>query len=134
MTIATNKTLASLFAEAKSHEHSLGRAVNTAHPVEREVFGELLTETRDMVYHLEHALELRNMHPEQIDFKRRTDTITPHKLIAEREAIRDTLGQALSEYTTKSSVREVLKTQYSRLSGDGQDKLEILCAAILSDQ
>lgn len=134
MTIATNRSLAELYAQAKRHEYSLSRAVNTAHPVEREVFGELHQEARARVRNLEKALEQRNMTPEEIGYRQSTGTITPHKLIAERESISKFLGQTLSEYTTKSSVRRILEREHRRLSGDGQAKLEILTAALVSDQ
>ena len=134
MTVATNETLESVYGQVKRHEKSLAKVEHSGHRVERDVFGDLLAETRAVSHGLETVLKERQMDPEQIDVPDAPSTITPHSLINEINEIRESYGEAIAEFTTESSVKKALEAQHNRFSGGAQDKLEILCAAIVSDQ
>lgn len=134
MTVAQNQSLEHVYGLVKRHEANLVLVNHSGHRVERDIFGDLLADTRQMGHELEGALEARNIQTDEIRIPDNTSAVTPRSLIEDRQEIKKAYGAALSEYTTESSVRDCLEQHHRRLNGAGQEKLEILCAAILSDQ
>lgn len=134
MTVVKSETLKEVYGLVKRHEADLAQVTHTGHRVERDIFGDLLADTRQMRHELAGALEARRMDLNEIDIPDGPSVITPRTLIDDRKAIKTAYGKALSEYTTQSDVRACLEAHHSQMSGAGQEKLEILCAAILSDQ
>ena len=134
MTVARTATLEDAFARLKQHENALARVQHSIHRVERDIFGELLAETRNMSCELQRALEERKIAVEQITIPETTGAITPHSLTTQRQGVREALSGAILEYQAPSAVRDVLESVLQRLSGGATDKLDILCSAVLSDQ
>lgn len=134
MTVAGNEVLEDAFGLVKQHENALAKVQHSNHRVERDIFGELLADTRNMSCELQRALEARNISVDEIVIPENSGVITPHSLIGQRNRMRSAFAEAISEYSSESSVRTRLETQYSALAGGGQEKLDILCSAILSDQ
>jgi len=134
MTVATNQALETIYGEVKRHEACLAKVERSAFRVERDIFGSLLAESRAIGHDLENVMIERNMSPDQIDIPSANQTVTPHSLIDQRNKIRDSYAAAIADFTTQSSVRDCLESHLTRFSGSGQDKLEILCAAVVSDQ
>lgn len=134
MTVATDDRLEDVFSLLKTHEKSLESVAWSGHRVESDIFCELLSEVRAMALELEAVLKERRITVDQIKVAQPDKPITPGGLIAQREAFRKAYEKAISEYTTHSDVRNVLETHLSRLTGAGQEKLEILSAAVISGQ
>ncbi|MAK59870.1 MAG: hypothetical protein CMK09_02715 [Ponticaulis sp.] len=134
MTVAPNSSLERVYGLVKQHEADLAKVQHSGHRVERDVFGDLLADTRAMSHDLEKALESRQIASSDVDIPVTNGTITPHLLIGERVGMKSAYAAAISEFTTKSDVLDCLERHHSLLDGRGQQKLEILCAAILSDQ
>ena len=134
MTVVSNAILETVYSKAKTHEASLAKVVNSGHRVERDVFGQLLGDVREMAQTLEGVLEERRVNPDAVEGNPAPDTITPRTLIDQRNDLKSDLREAISQFTTESSVRARLEQQYAELAGGGQGKLEILSAAVVSDQ
>ena len=134
MTVARTASLEEAFGLLKQHENAIAHVQNSIHRVERDIFGELHAETRNMSCALESALEERKIDVAGITIPENIGAITPHSLITQRDKVKDAIGKTISEYTTQSSVRECLETIHYRLSGGATEKLDILCSAVLSDQ
>lgn len=134
MTVVNNEALEQVYGLVKRHEADLAQVTHSGHRVERDIFGDLLADTRQMSHELEGALEARRIDVSDISIPEAPSVITPRSLIDDRQEIKKAYGKALSDYTTQSEVRDCLEAHHRRMNGAGQEKLEILCAAILSDQ
>lgn len=134
MTVARTASLEEAFGLLKQHENAIALVQNSIHRVERDIFGELHAETRNLSCALESALEERKINVSGITIPENTGVITPHSLIKQRDKVKAAVGKAIDEYTTQSSVRECLETIHYRLANGAVDKLDILCSAVLSDQ
>ena len=134
MTVATNDSLERVYGLVKRHEADLAAVNHSGHWIERDVFGDLLADTRQMGHQLEDALEARRIDLGEIEMPEQHSVVTPKSLIEDRKVIKEAYASALSEFTTQSDVRSCLKLHHNRMTGAGQEKLEILCAAIVGDQ
>ena len=134
MTNAANQTLESLYQLVKQHEKCLSQVAHSTHLVERDIFGELLADTRVLSHELSGSLDARGLDVETITIPVFQNRITPPVLIEQRRRIRKAYSAAIAALPAHSPVRTSLENQFSRLDGGAQEKLDILCAAIVSDQ
>lgn len=134
MTVATLDRVEVVYSLLKQHEKSLACVAWSGHRVESDIFCELLAETRAMALELEVVLEGLGSQTADISVPGIAGAVTPRVLSDQRRAFRDAYQKAVSQYPAKSSVRNVLETHLTRLSGAGQEKLEILCAAVIGGQ
>lgn len=134
MTLAPDGSLEHVYGLVKRHEADLAKVQHSGHWVERDVFGDLLTDTRALSHDLEHALEVQDIASGDVSIPVTHGRITPHLLIGERKEIRSAIASAIEEFSPSSEVRDCLERHHTRLDGRGQQKLEVLCAAIVSDQ
>ena len=96
MTVAGNEVLEDAFGLVKQHENALAKVQHSNHRVERDIFGELLADTRNMSCELQRALEARNISVDEIVIPENSGVITPHSLIGQRNRMRSAFAEAIS--------------------------------------
>lgn len=133
MTVNTQTALEQAYGLVKQHEASLASVAQSAYRVERDIFGDLLSDTRNMAYELEAMLSEKGIVLTGIRIPTRPGLVTPRVLSDQRTAIEKAYAIAISETPVGAPSQVCLQAQYDRFIKSGQ-KLEVLCAAVVSDQ
>lgn len=134
MSVATIDPLEEVYGLLKQHEISLAQVARSGFRVESDTFCDLLFDTRSMALEIEEVLARDKTLPNQINIPAMPSIVTPSILIAQRKAFRSAYDRAVSDQPADSEARKILEDQMARLNGTGQEKLEILSAAIVGEQ
>lgn len=134
MTVATTECLEHLYGMLKQHERTLARVACSGFRIESDIFGELLFSTRAMALELEELLTRDRISPSSIRVPETPERITPRVLRDQRQAFCPAYQRAVEELAGDASVVTVLKRQQLSLNGEGRERLDVLCAAVVGGQ
>ena len=133
MTVDTQTALEQAYGLVKQHEASITSVAQSPYRVERDIFGDLLADTRNMAHELEALLSDKGIVLSGIRIPTLPGLVTPRVLSDQRDAIEKAFAAAISETPAGAPSQDCLQGQYERFTRSGQ-KLEVLCAAVVSDQ
>ena len=134
MTVATTDRLENLYGMLKQHEKSLAKVACSAFRVESDIFGELLFNTRSMALELEGMLGDRHIPASDIRIPELPDVVTPRVLVDQRKAFCPAYESAIQELKGDEIALNVLERQRIALNGEGRERLDTLCAAVVGGQ
>lgn len=134
MTAATKDRLEDVYGLLKRHEKSLASVAVSGFRTESDIFCELLSDTRALALEVENMLAQSDIDTARIEIPSSKHAVTPGMLIRQRQDFRHAYDTAIQQYPRGSETREKLEKQRLKLDGSGQQKLELLCAAVVGGQ
>jgi|DeeseametaMP1200_FD_contig_21_1622004_length_721_multi_22_in_0_out_0_1 hypothetical protein len=131
MSVATTERLENIYSMLKQHEKSLALVACSGFEVESDIMAEILFDTRAMALEIEKVLDERHVIASDIRIPDLPAQITPRVLHDQRKAFCPAYESAIAEMRGDGLAISVLQKQRSALTGEGREKLDTLCGAVI---